>query len=469
MIECKACGGPLRFDIASQKMLCPYCGQSYEPELFSDQGSAEEYSDEYEATIFTCPQCGGELGSTETSAAEFCSFCGAPTVLESRLSRMKRPQYIIPFKMTKEECKKKLKNHLQKSFFVPKDFKDSEVESFRGIYMPTWNYNIVQKGNVTLKYDADPPNEPVYRYHYQIKGKVDALYHGIPHDASETFADRISETLEPYHYKERKAFLPSYLAGFFSDIQDVDSAKYEEEALALASEHTYNKIKSQISTEDGGHLKELSAKALKDVIPTKVSEPDNTLIPVWFLSYRKGNRIAYAAINGESGKVVTDTPIAIWKVWLMALVMAVPIFFGLNLCMTLVPSMLLVLSMIMLILTNILYYCEMEKIIAREKNIYFERAVRAAAGKEKNPFDNETKPKKKFSFKKAAKALKIGCMIPILLFAALIIGIIAFFLLDIAMELLADILWLPFLLVMTLLPIFGYAGYKDEPFFHGIY
>lgn len=203
------------------------------------------------------------------------------------------------------------------------------------------------------------------------------------------------------------------------------------------------------------------------MIPTKVLEPDNTLIPVWFLSYRKGNRIAYATINGESGKIVTDTPVAIWKVWLMALVMAVPIFFGLNFCMTFVPSIVLVISMAMLVLTNIVYYYEMEKIITREKNINYERAKRAASRKEKNDYDNEEEmPKKKFSFKTIKK---IGCMIPSMLFAVFMMGSFAYVLFDMAIDMLTSVIWLPMLIVMTLLPIFGYNVFKKEPFFHAIY
>ena len=84
MFACPGCGGRLTFDIPSQKLLCQNCSTTYDPYSVTDQHRAEEHT-EYEATVFTCPQCGGQILSTDQSAADFCSFCGASTVLESRL------------------------------------------------------------------------------------------------------------------------------------------------------------------------------------------------------------------------------------------------------------------------------------------------------------------------------------------------------------------------------------------------
>lgn len=56
-----------------------------------------------------CPNCGGEILSTDNTAANFCSFCGASTILTSRVSKQQRPGYIIPFSKTKEDCKQAYK------------------------------------------------------------------------------------------------------------------------------------------------------------------------------------------------------------------------------------------------------------------------------------------------------------------------------------------------------------------------
>ena len=97
MFECPSCGGELRFDIETQGMLCPFCNSAYDPKTVEKGYDAEEQEgmdpemmgmqdpDTFDATIFTCPQCGGEILSMDNEATSFCSFCGASTILSSRL------------------------------------------------------------------------------------------------------------------------------------------------------------------------------------------------------------------------------------------------------------------------------------------------------------------------------------------------------------------------------------------------
>lgn len=48
--------------------------------------------------------------------------------------------------------------------------------------------------------------------------------------------------------------------------------------------------------------------ALLNTLHPSDTSTDLALFPVWFLSYRKGERIAYAAINGQTGKAAAVLP-----------------------------------------------------------------------------------------------------------------------------------------------------------------
>lgn len=100
MYQCPNCGGRLFFDIQSQQLKCDHCSTQYDPYAISKENDAEE-SREYDVTVFKCPQCGGEILSTDNTAANFCSFCGASTILSSRVSKQLKPGYIIPFSKTR--------------------------------------------------------------------------------------------------------------------------------------------------------------------------------------------------------------------------------------------------------------------------------------------------------------------------------------------------------------------------------
>ena len=52
----------------------------------------------------------------------------------------------------------------------------------------------------------------------------------------------------------------------------------------------------------------------------------SSMFPVWFMSYRNGDRITYATVNGQTGKVAADLPIDIKKYLLFSGVLALIIF-----------------------------------------------------------------------------------------------------------------------------------------------
>ena len=60
MYQCPGCGGRLVFDIPSQQLMCDHCSTKYDPYAISKEQDAEE-SQEYDVTVFKCPNCGGEI------------------------------------------------------------------------------------------------------------------------------------------------------------------------------------------------------------------------------------------------------------------------------------------------------------------------------------------------------------------------------------------------------------------------
>ena len=58
MYRCSGCGAGMRYDISSQKMKCDYCGYSCTVDSHL-QLQKEAMRDDYEVTLFSCPQCGG--------------------------------------------------------------------------------------------------------------------------------------------------------------------------------------------------------------------------------------------------------------------------------------------------------------------------------------------------------------------------------------------------------------------------
>lgn len=448
MYQCPNCGGNLKFDISSQMLKCENCQTETDPYSVHKEKDAEE-SRQFDVTVFTCPQCGGEILSTETSAAEFCSFCGASTILTSRVSRKRRPGYIIPFQKTKEDCKAAYSKLLRKSLFAPKALKDERrIDSFRGIYIPYWAYYIANNGNITLNGEKSfRRGNYIYTDHYQLGGCISAYYKGMAYDASSSFDDSLSESIAPYDVRGMKEFTPSILSGFYADISDVDCNIYIEDAETFANDTTFSAIEHHPAFKGINIKKPKNNRAASAALGTECREIDSAMFPVWFMSYRNGDRVAYAVVNGQTGRAAADIPVSVGKYFLGSLLIALPFFLLLNLFFTVVPQITMGIACILALITEIISVTELSRIKRREARLHDKGYLY-----KNNRLSDAAAPGKTVSTKKKPKTNTVVNIITIAIIAAC-------FLVTGAMLLFVSIL-LPICFVVSL--IFMIKGFKTN-------
>ena len=355
MIACPGCGANLLFDIASQQMTCSYCKSSYDPYQFDNMQKDASREKVYKAWVYSCPGCGARLMTTdETDAAAFCPYCGGTSILFDRLRKMKYPTWIIPFQVDKDQCRREYRKAARKAIFTPSRYKKPEmVDGFRAIYMPFWSYAVEQKGEAKVEVESSASRDGDYLVteQYTIKGDVDIAYDGWTHDASKAFDDEISECLAPFDTKDRKPFTPGFLSGFYVDVADERSSRYADDAKRYFENLTAEKLLendevTRAAKENHAHTVGITGVS----IPTEITRIDQVFYPVWFMSYREGDRITYATVNGQTGKVVADFPISPLRFLLASLVTALAVFAVLSLFFTLKPESTLLLTSLLLII-----------------------------------------------------------------------------------------------------------------------
>lgn len=122
--QCPACGGPLHFASAEQKLVCDYCDSRFEVEeveaLYRErQDKADAKADAAAAAPnpavddavqelaqnagYICSSCGAELISDGTVAVTTCPYCGNPAVAPGQLSGDFSPDLVIPFKLGRDD------------------------------------------------------------------------------------------------------------------------------------------------------------------------------------------------------------------------------------------------------------------------------------------------------------------------------------------------------------------------------
>lgn len=366
MFACKNCGGNVKYDIASGQLACEYCHSLFDPYAYEDKTSDAEVQKDFEATIFTCPQCGGEILSTDDTAAGFCSFCGASTILYSRIEKEHKPAYIIPFAKTKEDCKQSYSSLMRKAIFAPKELKDPKfIDGFRGIYMPYWTYYVTQEAPLSI--DAKKSyrrGDYIITDYYKLNGQLDSYYKGLSYDASSSFEDNLSQTLAPFDVKNMKRFTPAFLSGFYADTADLPSSVYQDDAQQAAYENTIKEISSVPAFR--GYTLTGTASQSPFSLGTKIKQADYSMFPVWFMSYRNNDRVAYATVNGQTGKVVADIPISVGKFMIGSLIAAIPVYIILCMLTVLTPGWTLTLVGILALIANLIYSRELAKIAVQE-------------------------------------------------------------------------------------------------------
>jgi len=337
--QCPACTGPLQFDAATGKMGCEYCGSSFpvaeieamyadkeakaaqnmaEAEAKKERSGGENWdmsgmSDDWGADtegmrMYSCPSCGAELICDETTAATSCPYCANPTVVPGQFSGILKPDFVIPFKLKKEDAIKALKKHYEGKPLLPKAFKDANhLDEIKGVYVPFWLFDGEAQGDIS--YDATRTEtyesgdyEITEKHHFNIFRQGSIAFERIPVDGSTKMPDDYMDSIEPFDYKDLTAFSTAYLPGFLADKYDIDAETCSERADTRAEQTLVNALYATVDGYD-------SVTERKKHINLLRGEVKYALLPVWLLSTRWKDQTYLFAMNGQTGKFVGNLPI----------------------------------------------------------------------------------------------------------------------------------------------------------------
>ena len=338
--KCPACSGPLHFAAKSGKMECEFCGSSYsveeieatyaEADAKAAQAKAEADNkpasdNEWEVSeerwngegmkSYSCPSCGATLVCDDTFAASSCPYCGNPTVVPGQFTDMLKPDFVLPFKLEKDDALEALKKHYGKKYLLPQAFKNANhLDEVKGVYVPFWLYDGKAYGDcvyeaVKSQTKRQGDEEITTKEIYQVERKGTLEFSKIPADASTKMDDNLMESIEPYKYEDLKPFSKAYLTGYMADKYDVEAKDDAPRAIKRARESTKNALYTDVK----GYT---SVTTKTENIKVDQGKAYYAMLPVWLLTTRwNGNNYTFA-MNGQTGKLVGDLPTNKPKMWL---------------------------------------------------------------------------------------------------------------------------------------------------------
>ena len=320
--QCPACTAPLHFEESTGKLKCDYCESSYTvgeiEALFAEKNQQAEAArpsgtewgeDAAPMRAYSCPSSGAELICEETTAATACPYCGNPTVVPGQFGGTMKPDYIIPFKVGKEQAVAALRKHYKGKPLLPKAFAaENHLQEIKGIYVPFWLFDAKARADTQFKTTRSRSRrhgdeQVITTDHFLVgrQGTVD--FHRIPVDGASKMPDELMDAIEPFDYQDLRGFSMSYLPGFFADKYDVTA----EECKARVDDRCRT---SAVQAMEDTVLGYETRVCVRSDVKLDLGQVKYALFPVWLLSTRWKDKTYLFAMNGQTGRFIGDLPIS---------------------------------------------------------------------------------------------------------------------------------------------------------------
>lgn len=339
--KCPNCGATTAFDPHAGSVTCSNCGSVYAIHAERVGTSAHEY----EFTLDTlnsaprgwgltrrdlhCENCGAIISVAPTELATTCPFCGSNRVAaRTAVPDSFRPRFLIPFKVEREQCAALARAWLARGWLYPRDLvKVAHSAQFTGIYLSFWTFHAVVKA----QWRAEVGYERTEKY-FQVdqgkfktrtvidwrweKGDETRVFENQLANATTHIPNPLLRRLEPFALDALVTYDPGYLAGWRASSYEIALNDAWDGARAQMREQTRQAAFAEIHSR---YVRNFSMNAAFDDEAWRL-----VLLPVFITTYRFRDKTYQLVINGQTGQVAGDKPVAWQKVWLLVTALVTP-------------------------------------------------------------------------------------------------------------------------------------------------
>ncbi len=308
--KCPSCGANLTFDASLDKVSCDYCRSEFsvaEIESLHEKEMQKEEQYDSQTHGYHCQNCGAEVVTDTETSSGFCYYCHSPVVFSDKITGDYVPDYVVPFKISKDQAKQAFTKWVKKFKLVPKGFASPEhLEKITGIYIPYWmsdahaNIDVSGVGDViTTRNSGDKRYTTTKRYRFQRSGGI-SIEH-VKTIASDKVNQALINSVESNTKGKLEPFSTAYLSGFFSQRYTIK----REDVRAINEQKTKDYVEDLVRRQiDFQNIQ--FERNHKDINITKWSY---ILLPMWILTYNFKGKVYVYALNGENGESFGELPI----------------------------------------------------------------------------------------------------------------------------------------------------------------
>jgi uncharacterized Zn finger protein (UPF0148 family) len=332
--QCPQCGAATKYDVAAGGVACEHCGYvaPVQAQAVGQRAAENEFTLETlkQASAehgwgvarkeLHCDACGADMALAPGALTATCPFCASNKVnVREAASDQLRPRFLIPFKIQPDATKARAREWLGKGWFHPPELQGAAlVEHFTGIYLPFWTFD----ARITSDWRAEvgyPHTESYYDSHSKThrtrtvirwrweNGRVSVNVDDLLIPGTSRVSGVILDRLLPFNLGDLAAYTPDYLAGWQAQAYDVALPRAWELGKAEMRERAKDACRADINS---AHVRNFSMTAdFADEAWRYV------LLPVYVAAYRFENKVYQVMVNGQTGAVAGQKPVAWWKIY----------------------------------------------------------------------------------------------------------------------------------------------------------
>ncbi len=337
--KCRHCGGTISYNAAERQLTCPYCGGSQQ----IDAQEVGRQAAEFEFTLETmeqarygwgeerrelvCESCGAVVTVAPDVLTSACAFCGSQRVHARDVTgEMLRPTALVPFTVDKDRLRELVTTWLGRGWMHPPELRTVRaLRDLTGVYLPFWTFD----ADIYANWKAEVGTQRTERYYkngeWKTRTVIDWHWRSgrvhVPIDdhqvAGTTHVSQvILSRVAPFNLGDLVEYEPSYLVGWQAKGYDVQL----QDGWRTAKQEMRERTKRACYKDTGSsHVRNFRMTA--DFADERWRY---ILLPVYLAAYPFEGRTFQLMVNGQTGQVAGQKPVAWLRVWLVIAALLTP-------------------------------------------------------------------------------------------------------------------------------------------------
>ncbi len=323
--KCPNCGASTAYSAQAAALVCAHCGYTEQPAAPTSGRSAKKA----EFTIETleqstqgwgrarreihCESCGANFSLDRNALATTCPFCASHRVItrDEIPSGMLRPTHLIPFQIDRTHGADLLRQWLTQGWMYPAELHQVAHDAqLHGVYLPYWVFSARLEGDWRAEVGRKHTRTTLSgKRKTEIKwtpksGKINLQIDDMLTPGASKISARLLGRLYPFDLTALTVYDAAYLAGWQAQAYEVALRPAWDQARAWMRQKAQAAARRDINAQRVRNL------ALK--LDMEKERWRYVLLPVYLVTYRFQERAYQVMINGQTGKVAGQKPVA-WR------------------------------------------------------------------------------------------------------------------------------------------------------------